>query len=886
MKTFTFLFCLITVLKLNAQVTGITVYSTNIPASSAARQPIAQAPNGDIYAFNLNTFGLTRFTAGTFTAMPGTVLLNGNPNLFATSSGVWLYNNSGDFYFYSGGTYTDYSTNITALIGPLSGTNPVNFAGTQGSNVLFGTRQGIIRFNGTSFNLITKSNSNLLCDTVYCILNNGPITYIGTHKGLVTYNGTAFSSVIPFNGAPSQVVNYVFEAVGNIYATRTDVSSSFNFYALSGTQLNRLPAYGDSLNFPSSVAKSMAYVGGPVFKGNIYPRLYQSASTFTTFVAPALEPWGDFHPFRHPTSAQRFYIVKLNPLKVFEVDVPTYTSYYMIPGPQTLKKLDTNNVSALIGATNIKHWDMIGASAYIVPKGSGIPASFASALWIGGLDNSGMLHISAETYRQTGQDFWPGPLDTITAQANSITGSPFNKVWKISCNMINQFAANANANNFAANSGTVFNDINTYIANGNNSNNFAKQLSPFYDGNNNGVYDPSLGEYPIIKGHQQIYSVYNDNHTTHTETKGLPLGVEVHERSFSYYQPALPDTMQVINNSTFYNFEVINRSNNNYNNVYMTIWADADLGYWMNDYVGTDTINEFGYIYNGTTTDPTAGGINGYGNKLPMFAFALMPRNINQSDGVDNNNNGQIDEPGERFKLNLATYYNNNSGPQPVGTTNPATKWQYYGYMSGRWKDSTLFKPGGSAYNPTLSVAPTRYVFTGNPQTSTGWTESTASLTPGDRRMLCTIGPFNFPAKKKVEFEYAYIFSRDTALNNVNNNFSLLQRDVKNVKHFANLQNKAACSPTVAVGITEQVLSRQNLWIYPNPANSELVINLSYNAARATVKLYDVTGRIIIESAMVNTYTAKLDLSQLGNGVYFVQISDGSTKLTQKLIKN
>lgn len=511
-----------------------------------------------------------------------------------------------------------------------------------------------------------------------------------------------------------------------------------------------------------------------------------------------------------------------------------------------------------------------------MPKGSGKHASSVSSFWIGGLDNSNQLHLAGETYRQNGMDYWPGPLDTVTGLANSVTGAPFNKIWKFSCNQINQFAANANAVNFSANTTPSFADINSYVANGKNTNNFAKQLAPYKDWNNNGIYEPSLGEYPVIKGHQMIYSVFNDNYAQHYETGGLPLGVEVHERSYAYHFPALPDTMQVINNNTFYNYQVYNRSNNNYHDVYLTFWSDCDLGYFNNDYIGTDTLNEFGYVYNGNNVD---------GPKNPMMGFAIIPQLSDQNDGVDNNNNGIIDEANEKFKLGLITYYSNNYGSIPPATTNPVNKWHYYNYMSGRWKDSTFFKPIGSAYNPTISLAPTNYVFTGNPQTNTGWTETSGGNNPGDRRILCTIGPFNFPAKKKVEFEYALVYSCDTSLNNVTNNFSLLQRDVRNTKYFIGQQN-AACTPVVNVGLPERTVNKLKIWMYPNPANSELIINLEYNAKNASVKIYDVTGRIVLETDIKSSYTKTINISDLSNGVYLVDIIEGNMKSTAKLIKN
>lgn len=551
---------------------------------------------------------------------------------------------------------------------------------------------------------------------------------------------------------------------------------------------------------------------------------------------------------------------------------------------QTWKNLDTNMVSTPIGTCSIKHAGPNNTQGYQVPKASGKYAIFASSLWIGGFDEGNVLHVSGETYRQQGSDYSPGPLDTISASTTNSSTAGFNKVWKLSCNQINQFVTNANNNNFNANLSPTFSDINTYIANGNNQNNFASKLAPFYDANNNGIYEPSIGEYPIIKGHQQIYSVYNDKYLPHTETGGNPLGVEVHEKSYAFHLPNIVDSMNVINYTTFYNYEVINRSNTNYNNVYMTIWSDADLGYYLNDYIGTDTLNEFAYVYNGTASDPNYSGLSGYGNKHPMLAYVLLPQKSNQSDGVDNNNNGQTDETNERFKLNLTTFYNNNIGPFPPATTNPATALHYYNFMKGFWKDGSPFMNAGSAYNQTLNATPTKYVYTGNPQNNSGWTESTASVTPGDRRILCTIGPFNFPSKKKVEFEYAYVFSRDTTLNNVNANFQLLQKDVKNIKYFASQQNNS-CLPSLVAGIHTNNPNSISFNTYPNPTSTILHLELNEEAEGYHYSIFNLIGEEVKKGDLVLSSTNDIDVESLPPAIYLLKLSNKYKSTTIKLMK-
>lgn len=867
---------------INAQINGVTVYTASGGAgSNFQKQQIACSPAGEIYFVRYTPMELVKFSGGNFSSATMTVS-GANAKLFATSTGVWYADLYGNVLYYNGNMFYDHTAAISAAVGGLDPTQAVLYIGSRGSDILFGTRKGIIKYNGVNFSLINKNNSNLISDTVNCIFDNGSLTYVGTDQGLCTYNGSAFSSPILFSGSSNKKVDQVFSNGVTTIATLKG-NNSFNYYKLSGSTLTRMPAFEDSMAYVSGSLLNMFFRNNdPVFSGGMQTRVAASNTSYTTYVMP--NPFGsNKFAFPHPANQNKMYVAASSgAISVAEVDLNAYTNFGPSFNNDEFKYLDTNNVKAQIGETSLKHWDMYGngSAKYFVPKTQSVSANFASSLWIGGLDNSNQLHLAGETYRQTGIDFWPGPLDTVTAVANDITGAPFNRIWKFSCNQINQFVANYNASNFSANNSPSFADINSYIANGSNTSNFSMQLAPYKDWNNDGIYDPSQGEYPIIKGHQMIYSVFNDNYKPHTETGGLPLGVEIHERSYAYNVPNLPDTMQVINYSTFYNYEVINRSNNDYNNMYVSFWSDVDLGYYLNDYIGTDTVNKFAYVYNSGSE-----GNLGYGTKHPMLAIAAVKQLENESDGVDNNNNGVIDEAGEKFDLSRVTFYNNNVGAFPPATTNPNTKWQYYNYMSGRWKDSSYFVPTGSAYNPTVSIAPTNFVYTGNPQSSTGWTEATAGNLPGDRRIICTVGPFNFPAKKKITIEYAMVFSRDTTLNNVNNNLSLLQRDVRNTRYFLSQQN-SGCTPVVNVGLKKVQTDKLNTWIYPNPASSELNINLDYNAVNADITVYDMIGRVVMKTSIAQSYNKKLDVSGLARGVYVVEISDKGMKSANRFIKN
>lgn len=80
--------------------------------------------------------------------------------------------------------------------------------------------------------------------------------------------------------------------------------------------------------------------------------------------------------------------------------------------PGYFEYLDQNKVKARMHNGADHFWDLRGEAGYEVPVGSGRHSAFASSMWIGGLDQTNTLHVAANTYRQTGIDFFAGPYRT------------------------------------------------------------------------------------------------------------------------------------------------------------------------------------------------------------------------------------------------------------------------------------------------------------------------------------------------------------------------------------------------------------------------------------------------------------------------------------------
>ncbi len=553
------------------------------------------------------------------------------------------------------------------------------------------------------------------------------------------------------------------------------------------------------------------------------------------------------------------------------------------------KHLDINRVDAGIANAGDMHWNVLGngSASYEVPKGSGRHSGFAASLWIGGLDASNVLRTAAQTYRQAGSDFWPGPLDTTNATISAAAMASYDKIWKVSYLDINNFITNFNNGNVANNTFTPTIDILTWPAKG--TGNFSKNLAPFVDNNNNGIYDPLTGgDYPKIKGDEALYFIFNDTYAAHTETGGLPLGIEVQAMAYAYGCPSSIAGKNELAYTTFYDYKIINRSVNNYHNVYLGFWNDADLGCYTDDYIGCSVNDNLGFMYNSSGTDLiNCSGTPSYGNYPPAIGSTMLKGPLAPpGDGLDNNNNGNVDEPGEECLMNKFIYYNNNIGNFPAATTNPAIATDYYGYLKGQWKDGSDFTCGGNAYGGSTK---TDFVYpqtnySGNP--CGNWTEISAGNMAGDRRYLLSSGPFNFAVGQVTEVEYAYVWAVDsTSANNNMGSLNKLITDVQKVRNFYNVQLKPSCLLTITTDINENELG-VNSTLYPNPTNSTIFINYGGNLnAKAVIQIVDVLGKTVLSLENDNLDHLPIDMSKFDNGLYFVSIKVNGATTVKKVVK-
>lgn len=534
--------------------------------------------------------------------------------------------------------------------------------------------------------------------------------------------------------------------------------------------------------------------------------------------------------------------------------------------------LDINNVKTAAQSNGSLSWTPpYNFAEFNAPADSATSTIFAGAFWVGGLDAGGGLHVAAQTYRQSGADFFQGPIQDsqhYTMQSNVI----WNRVWKINKSSVDSLIQ-WQANPSAYPGYVVPVEIQTWPGNGDVLKGQAAQLAPFADANGDGVYDPNNGDYPCIKGDQCLYFIFNDDRDVHTETGGVKLGIEVHGMMYAYAVPGSP-----LDSAVFLNYRIFNRSSTTYFDTYFGEWTDFDIGDFQDDFIGSDVQRSLYFGYNGDSTDWA------YGAHPPAQGVVFLDGPLADSnDGVDNDRDGIVDEPGETCTISQFVSYDNNFSV----TGNPITAMDHYNYLQAYWKDSSPVTNGNNGYGGTTiypmmfpgSSDPTGLLSNGVPQAP--WTEYIAGNIPNDRRGVGSSGPFTLEAGSSECITFAYVFARGTGDHLSGVNAMLIATDSARAK-FIN-DNPCTCGSSVT-GVEDA--EPATIGIYPNPATSSINIVCGSNATGSTIEIMDATGKLIHTSTVLSGNSAVVDISGFANGIYFVRVNKGSVVLTGKFIRN
>ncbi len=456
------------------------------------------------------------------------------------NSGVWAGTDTGLFNFNGSGWMWMNNLNSTLPSDTVS-----KLYSPGGNNLYLFSTNGFAHYNGIFWQQYNSTNSNLVDNNVQCIFKDvSGLLWIGTSAGLSAFDGSTWQNYTTLNSAlPSDNISTISEdGHHHLFIGTYDRG----IYFLSDGEFISPKDFTSSYdNFPSSITRILRMSDGTIVYSG-YKDWY--------FKADPIEIQNSNGFFASDTNYlgvidSHDRIWRLGYRTIPKLWMRDSLSGHPIVPPSSYNDLDINQVRCGMWNDNTFHWEKVGNSRYEVPKGSFRNSVFASALWIGGLDPGNNLHMAAQTYRQSGSDYWPGPLDTVVATIDTATKLLYDSLWKINKWTIDEFITQYNIGNVTNGSYAIPNEIKYWPAHGNG--NYSRKLAPFVDLNGDGIYNPLNGDYPEIKGDQMLWWVMNDNFGTHRETDGVALGIEIHSKAYAYSCPAVPDSNEAVNYTTF-----------------------------------------------------------------------------------------------------------------------------------------------------------------------------------------------------------------------------------------------------------------------------------------------------------------------------------------------
>jgi len=375
--------------------------------------------------------------------------------------------------------------------------------------------------------------------------------------------------------------------------------------------------------------------------------------------------------------------------------------------------------------------------------------------------------------------------------------------------------------------------------------------APYEDVNNDGKFTRGIDK-PMILGDETFWFAANDTDTSASRFLygSDPVGIEMQCTVYGYNRT--DELADVI----FKHYKLTNHSGKVIEKMCLGCWADPDLGFASDDFVGCDTNLALGFVYNGDNFDDKLFNDSGYGNNPPAAGYKLL-------DGLQ--------ATGFIFYIGASAFWQDPTLGRFDGSI------QMYNYLNAKLYDGTDIR------NPITDQV-TRYWLSGDPVAGLGWYEGEGwpgGEKPNDMRMMLVTGPTQFNPQDTLELTIAIILARGT--DNINS-VKELKRKAGLVQEFYDTGNMTGSIESPA--IVKEYELKQN---YPNPFNPSTTIRYSLpEKTNVELKVFDVLGKEIVtlvdEEKHPGSYKVNFKADKLSSGVYYCQLKTKNFISTRKML--
>ncbi len=499
--------------------------------------------------------------------------------------------------------------------------------------------------------------------------------------------------------------------------------------------------------------------------------------------------------------------------------------------------LDIGNVRAKLANAGRHFWPGTEA-VYEAPKGGGVNSEFVVSLIVGGRVG-GEERVAGTSYGP--EEFWPGPLDGDGSPPADC--APFNRVYSLERerDLVPLQRTGAVSQPLAE---------------------WPDELgTPFFEGGGGAGYDPVSGDRPAMFGDQMLWWVMNDRGNEHQRYLSEPLGLEVGVHAFAF------GSTGSLGNVTFYRYRITNRNTEPIDDLYAGWYRDSDLGYFGDDYIGTDTTLGLAYSYNGLEEDRE------YGLAPPAAGFMILyPDDCAAGSQRDPCWNGKISSHMRFFDC--------------CGTgSEPQSASEYRHWIEGRYTNGEPIQ--NSEYLGATAAPATTFMYPGDPVEGAWWSErnidgrGTANM-PGDRKSFAGSLHGTLAPGESVVLTIALLWSRgDSNLDSVRK----LRSDAAFVRGITNVVAKPEPFAETRADVPTDLIAA----VYPSPTRNEAVIRFTTpDRATVSIQVFDSLGRRFYrhqeDVGAASEHSIQLDTSGWAVGPYFVRFAIGSGMATRHLL--
>lgn len=506
--------------------------------------------------------------------------------------------------------------------------------------------------------------------------------------------------------------------------------------------------------------------------------------------------------------------------------------------------LDHNNVSVYLSDAGTYFFDYENSTmGYEVPKGSNQFAIYSTQFWFAGKDANDSIRFVQGASPGNGSDVFSGPVCNPAVYLDSSYQNGWsNSIWEICQEEIDSYKVwweacagpNADANacaNVIQPSNESLSKIYSWPAHGDVTLGQSYWMAPFFDNNSDGIYDPTYGDYPQIKGCCATYMIQNDAAATHTYSGTDSMRIEFHYMFYQY------QTWDYLNDVTFVDVKAVNRGNEDYTEFVYCIEVDSDLGNFADDYFGCDSASNCMYFYNADNFDENGGVYLGYGIDPPAIGVVCLDKD-----------------------MTACVPYNSGS------TVN--SKWNL---LNGKQAN------GSDWLDPNATS--TNYVFSGNPTNPSAWSALAVGYPTGDASSLASTYHGAFNSGDTITQTYAILYARTG--NHLENVQKIIDLSAE-VKVFFDNESNTSCNEATW-NVPEFNSTEFN--VYPNPSSGMLHIENSENT-RVHIEIRDITGKLIYTGLPTTQSSISINVEEIPRGIYLINLNTEQGKTVRKIIRD